>query len=226
MATKRTRKNRAPKERKITTSSGEVTISPGGDIYMTVQKPDEVYRNGGAASTERIVKAQDTYAVMLPHEIVLFKDQIKDFYKEIRFKEGCENIDLFVSEVIKTVASNHYQFFYVALDKDNKPLGFTWFWIGEDVMGQSYGKMEMDYIVPEIRDTLRGARVHKNLIQFVVNVGSRANVQYFKTAVRTQKLEASRKKLGFKSIEIHMTFEGNGADFIAQNPMFQQYSKS
>lgn len=174
----------------------------------------------------RVKKLADKYPQVLPHEIPLFKDQIEDFYKEIGFEEGYKNIDLFVDDISKTISSSPYHFFIVALDKDNKPLGYIWFYVDVNIVGQSYMNIEHDYIVPEHRNSLRGARIHKNLIERVIEASNRCNCVYTNTVVRNEKLKKSRERMGFKTVEYKMRFDGTGKDFVEQNPLFTQYVKS
>jgi hypothetical protein len=175
---------------------------------------------------QRVTKQRDTYVTLMPHEVPLLREQIKDFYQEINLVKAVENIDVFISDIVNTLKNNPYQFFYVALDPEGNLLGYHWFYIDRNILGECYAYVEQDYLIPEIRDTLRGARIHKNLLQFGLNIMQRCGGVRINTVVRSKKLEDSRRRLGFKSVEIRMTYEGSSEEFVGLNPLFAQYSKS
>ena len=165
------------------------------------------------------------YGQILPHELGLLTPLIKDFYKEIGYKEAMENPEPFLQEIIKDIAHNPYSIIYTCVDEDLRPHGYIYFKIERNPVGQGYVTIEHDYVITEHRETMKEARIQHEFINYVLEVGERCNCQYVNTAIKTEKLEKSRMKLGFKSVELKMTFRGTAQDFRNQNPSFQKYRK-
>ncbi len=130
-----------------------------------------------------------------------------------------------MDDIVETVRANPYQFFLVAVNDANKVLGYAWFYVDRNILGETYMSIEHDYIAPEIRESLGGARVHKKLLDHMVEVSKRCGCSYTNTVTRSEELKKSRERLGFKTIEYKMRFDGTGNDFIEKNPLFAQYVK-
>lgn len=168
---------------------------------------------------------QLSYGQIFPHELTVLAPLIVDFYKEIGFREAAENPEPFIREIYEEMSRNPYSIIYACLDRERKPQGYMWLRMDRNVLGQPFAVIEHDYVVPEHRGTLREARMHHQFIEYAIQVGERCGVQYTNTVVKTKRLEESRMKLGFKSVEIKMTFKGTAQDFRNQNPSFQKFGK-
>ncbi len=168
---------------------------------------------------------QLSYGQIFPHELTALAPLIVDFYKEIGFKEAAENPEPFIREIFDEMSRNPYSIIYACLDAEQKPQGYMWLRIDRNVLQQPFAVIEQDYIIPEHRGTLREARMHHQFIEYAIQTGERCGVQYTNTVVRSKKLEESRMKLGFRSVEIKMTFKGTAQDFRNQNPSFMKTGK-
>ena len=196
----------------IVTDPGVIKFSSGGDIVM---------KASGVTPKENYV-----YRQILPHEVGNILPFITNFYEEIGYSEGIENPKVFALQINQEMGRNPYSIIYICEDLQSNLQGYIWFRIDKNPIGQNYIAIEHDYIIPEHRGTLKEARIHRKFIDYVIEIGERCNSQYVNTVVRTEKLEKSRMKLGFKSVEIKMTYRGTAEDFRNDNPSFQKYYKS
>lgn len=165
------------------------------------------------------------YGQVLPHELAAFAPLITDFYKEVDFKEAVENPAPLIQMMYNEMRENPYSIVYACVDKEMNPQGYIWFKVKRNPWGVPFVEIEHDYIIPDHRHTLTEARMHHRFIEYVVDIAERCEVQYVNTVVTNRRLELSRHKLGFKSIEVKMTFKGGASEFRAHNPSFQKYGK-
>lgn len=170
-------------------------------------------------------KPKFNFGAILPYELGVLAPLIIDFYKAINFIEGVQNPRPLINELCKEMMQNPLSIVYVCYDQQFRPHGYIWFRVDRNVWGQNYITIEHDYIIPEHRHTLREARIHRMFINYMIKIGEQFNTQYVNTSVRSRTLELSRHKLGFKSVEVKMTFRGTAQDFRNQNPSFQEYKK-
>lgn len=206
MATSRKRKER---RKKMGLEKPIEQIKPEAPVHDVVQEKPVKY----------------TYGQIFPHELSALAPLIIDFYKEIGFKEAAETPGPFIQEIFEEMSKNPYSIIYACADENLVPQGYMWLRMDRNVLGQPFAVIEHDYVVPEHRGTLREARMHHQFIEYAIQVGERCGVQYTNTVVKTKRLEESRMKLGFKSVEIKMTFKGTAQDFRNQNPSFQKFGK-
>lgn len=163
------------------------------------------------------------FGAILPYEIGAIAPLIIDFYKEINFTEGVRNPRPLINEICKEMMQNPLSIVYVCYDTNFRPHGYIWFRVDRNVWGQNYITIEHDYIIPEHRHTLKEARIQRVFINHVIDVGRQVKSQYVNTSVRSRAMEKSRMKLGFKVVELKMTFRGDADEFERQNPSFQKY---
>lgn len=168
-------------------------------------------------------KGKYRYAQALPHELGRLVPLITAFYKEIGFTEAAEKPLFFIKEIQKEMFANPYSIFYVCVDENINPVGYMWFRIDRNPIGQAFVSIEHDYIIPELRKTYREGKIQRDFINYVIEIAERCDTQYVNAAVRTKELEKHWAKLGFKPIELKMTYKGTANDFKVQNPSFQEY---
>ena len=165
------------------------------------------------------------YGQALPHELEALAPLIVDFCKEVKYEQAVTNPRPFIAQIYREMSTNPYSIFYVCVNENMQPQGYTWFKVEQNVWGESFVTIEHDYLLPEHRDSLRGARIHRQFINYIIEIGERCHTKRVSTHVKTKSLEASRMKLGFKPVELKMTFEGSAADFRNQNPSFMKVGK-
>lgn len=202
-------------------SGKDIVIRDGGDIVMKAVGATRV----PTVFTEAAPTPTYTYGTIYPHELGVLAPLIQDFYKEIGFKEAADNPEPFIREIYNDLLKNPYSIIYACMDREMKPQGYMWLRIDRNVLQVPFAVIEQDYIIPEHRGTLREARMHHRFIEYAIQVGERCGVQYTNTVVRSKRLEESRAKLGFKSVELRLTFKGTAEDFRKQNPGFQKYGQ-
>ena len=212
MATNRRRRNRNKKVEAI------------AEIKEFEKAPEKVVKL--PPQEKKQTKPKYLYRQIMPHEIEGLIPLIKDFYKAINYKEAAENPLPFIAQINREMVSNPYSIIYACVDQQLKPQGYMWFRVDVNPLGQKYIHIEHDYVIPELRKTFTEARIHREFINYVIEVADRNNTQYVTTCVRSTDLEKSRKKLGFKSVEVKMTFKGTAEDFRAENPSFYKFYKT
>lgn len=166
---------------------------------------------------------------LMPHELVQIKSQMEDFYNMIDLPEAAQGIDKYIHAIRTDMERSPYQFVFVSVEgsgADERILGYVWFYIEVSVLGEPQAVFEHDYVIPEIRDTLKGARVHKELLDASLNIGQRCQVVRINTVVKSDKLLKSREKMGFEKTEQKLTFHGDVTSFRNHNPVFMSYIKS
>lgn len=226
MATSRKRRQREKKTGMMRTDAEKLPqykVSGGETVFA---KGPEISSVPEVVKTESVTPAPELiYAPILPHELTVLVPLIKEFYKEIGYKEAVENPDPLIKEIFEELSGNPYSIIYACVNQSMVPQGYMWLRIDRNPWGAPFAVIEHDYIIPEHRGTLREARMHHRFIEYAIEVGERCGIQYVNTVVRTKRLEESRAKLGFKSVELKLTFRGTAQDFKNQNPSFQKYGK-
>ena len=151
---------------------------------------------------------------------------IIEFFKEVKYEKAAAQPWPVINEMYQEMQKNPYSIVYVCVDENMKPHGYCWFRVERNVWNEAYINIEHDYVIAEHRNTMKEAHIHRDFIKYIIEIGERCGVKRTNTAVKTKKLEASRMKLGFRPVEMKMTFEGTAADFRAQNPSFQEFKKA
>jgi len=124
--------------------------------------------------------------------------------------------------IVQDLGSNPYSIFIGCVDGAGKPQGYIWVKVDHDVYrNDPYIEVVHDYVAPEMRETLAGARIHQRLLSHAVEVMNRCNCKYIKIKVPNKRLFESRKKLGFEAQSTNMIFRGTASEFRERNPMFK-----
>lgn len=165
------------------------------------------------------------YGQALPHELSSLAPLIIEFFKEVKYTKAAEQPWPVINQMYREMSTNPYSIVYVCVDQDMKAHGYCWFKVERNVWNEPYINIEHDYVIAEHRNTMKEAHIHRDFIKYIIEIGERCGVQYVNTSVKTKKLEASRMKIGFKPVELKMTFTGGAKEFRDHNPSFQQYGK-
>lgn len=199
---------------------------PQEETEQTQPEPEpEIEELPDIGKVETAPKPKYKYGQVLPHELTALIPLIVDFYRAIDYKEAVENPDPLIQQMYQEMQSNPYSIVYACVDADMKPHGYMWFKVERNPWGTPFIVIEHDYIIPEHRHTLTEARMHHKFIEYVVDIAERCGTQYVNTVVTSRNLEKSRHKLGFKSVEVKMRFDGGATEFRQHNPSFQKFGK-
>lgn len=183
-----------------------------------------IYTDGGKEVTklEPVAVPKYRYGQVLPHEVWAFAECIKDYCRILRADFTDLDHANLMRAILQDLGANPYSIFIGCVDDAGKPQGYMWFRITHDVYrNDPYLEVEHDYVAPEIRDTMAGARIHRMLLSNTLDVMNRCGCKYVKIKVPNRKLFDSRKKLGFEAQSTNMIFRGTAADFRERNPMFK-----
>ena len=214
-------------EPEVATDEGKVVFAKGADIEIRATgNPPKTYPTEFRAApkyppTPRL-RGTYRYGQILPHEVWAFAECVKGFCHILR----PDFTDLDHANLMKAIhnemASNPYSVFIGCVDEAGKPQGHMWIRIEPDVYrNDPYVDVVHDYVVPEIRDSLAGARVHRGLLAHALEIMNRCNCKYIKIRVPNKRLFDSRKKLGFEAQSTNMIFRGTAQEFRERNPMFK-----
>lgn len=163
------------------------------------------------------------YAQALPHELKALSPLIIDFFKEVKYQKAIDNPWPIINSIYADMQRDPYSIVYVCVDEDLRAQGYMWFRVQRNEWQEPYIVLEHIYVIAEHRHTFREARITREFINYVIHIGERCGAQYINTMVKTKRLEASRAKLGFKAVELKMTFMGDAEAFRNANPSFARY---
>ena len=175
-----------------------------GEQVFTLRSPTSI-----ATSTQSFF-----YYHLFPFEIPIIKPLLIELYRTIGFKQGVENPDPKLADIIKTHMQNPYHHIWVAFNYEPKfpfqmtdvPAGYIWFYISMDVYGDNYLKFEHLYIDKNFNKHLS---ILKQLCKIGFSFGKRSSVKNIFADASTRRMQEHWHSFGFKDMHVCTCFEGS-----------------